>query len=54
MEICPVHVLQALDDVAVSEYNRLRYAAVLAMDDEMQRHMPGGEEPVMKKLERKG
>lgn len=54
VSICPSRVLQALDDVAVSEYNRRRYAAVLAVDDEMQRHMPGGEDPVMKKLERKG
>jgi hypothetical protein len=47
-------VLQGLDDVEVSEYNRIRYAGVLAFDDEIRRHMPGGEEPVMKKLERKG
>ena len=52
--ICPSNVLGALDDVEVSEYNRRRYAAVLAFDDETQRYTPGGEDPIMKKLERKG
>jgi len=52
--ICPSKVLLALDDVEVSEYNRRRYAALLAFDDETQRFKPGGEDPVMKRLERKG
>ena len=49
--ICPSSVLGALDDEAVADYNRTRYAAVLACDDETRRSMAGGEEPIMKKLE---
>jgi anaerobic carbon-monoxide dehydrogenase iron sulfur subunit len=52
VSICPSNVLGALTNAGVSEYNRRRYAAVLAFDDETHRYMPGGEEPVMKKLER--
>ncbi len=29
-------------------------AAVMAFDDEAQRYMPGGEEPIQKKLEKRG
>ena len=54
VDICPSNVLKGLNDVEVSEYNRIRYAGILAFDDEIRRHMPGGEEPVMKGLERKG
>ena len=52
--ICPSFVLGALDDLEVSEYNRRRYAAVLAADDDLLRSKPGGEDPIMKKLERRG
>lgn len=52
--ICPSHVLAALDDQEVSEHNRLRYAALLAIDDELRRPMPGGEEPILRKLEKRG
>ena len=52
--ICPSFVLGALDDLEVSEYNRRRYAAVLATDDDLLRSKPGGEDPIMKKLERRG
>ena len=52
--ICPSRVLGALDAEAASEYNRRRYAAVLGADDELRRFMPGGEEPIMKRLEKKG
>lgn len=52
--ICPSNVLGALTDEQVSEYNRRRYAAVLASGDEAQRYKPGGEEPILKKLERWG
>ncbi|NIQ39481.1 MAG: 4Fe-4S dicluster domain-containing protein [Proteobacteria bacterium] len=49
--ICPSVVLSALDDIDASEYNRRRYAAILASDDEARRSMPGGEDATMKKLE---
>lgn len=52
--VCPSKVLGSLDDMEASEYNRLRYAGILAFDDEIRRYMPGGEEPVKKRLERKG
>ncbi len=52
--ICPSRVLAALDDREVAERNRLRYAALLAMDDELRRPVPGGEEPILKKLEKRG
>jgi Fe-S-cluster-containing hydrogenase component 2 len=48
VEICPSHVLAALTDPAVASYNRRRYAALLAWDDEARRHVPSGEEPVLK------
>jgi Fe-S-cluster-containing hydrogenase component 2 len=54
VDICPSSVLESLDDVGVSEYNRRRYAATLAFDDEARRNMPGGEDPTMKKLEMRG
>ena len=43
-----------LDDPAAAEVNRRRAAALLALDDELLRAVPGGEDPVMKKLEKKG
>ena len=52
--ICPSRVLGALDDPAVAEFNRRRTAALLAIEDELLRGRPGGEDPVMKKLEKKG
>jgi len=51
--ICPSHVLAALDDAAAGEYNRRRFAALLAFDDEAERYRPGGEEPTFKKLEKR-
>ncbi len=50
--VCPSKVLGALTNEQVSEYNRRRYAALLAYDDETHRYKPGGEEPILKKLER--
>jgi Fe-S-cluster-containing hydrogenase component 2 len=52
--ICPSKVLGALDDLEVADYNRRRYAAVLASEDEFLRSMPSGEEPTMRRLERRG
>jgi len=49
--ICPSFVLGALNDEEVSEYNRRRYASILAFDDEVHRSMPSGEDAIMKKLE---
>jgi len=49
--VCPSNVLAALNDRDVAELNRLRYAALLAMDDELRRPAPSGEEPILKKLE---
>ena len=54
VEICPSRVLGAMDNLEVSEYNRRRFASVLASDDDHMRSVPGGEDPVMKKLERRG
>lgn len=50
--VCPSKVLGALTNEQVSEYNRRRYAALLAYDDETHRYKSGGEEPILKKLER--
>ncbi|UCF91440.1 MAG: 4Fe-4S dicluster domain-containing protein [Desulfobacterales bacterium] len=50
--ICPSRVLGALDDLAVSAYNRRRFAALLAADDDHLRAKPGGEDPTLKKLEK--
>jgi len=50
--ICPSRVLAALDDEGAAEYNRRRFAALLAGDDELRRLRPGGEEPVPEKLRR--
>ena len=52
--ICPSRVLAALDDLGAGEMNRIRFAGVLAFGDEVRRYMPGGEEPTMKKLEKRG
>lgn len=49
VEICPSRVLEALDDEEASLYNRRRFAAGLAAEDEMLRFRSGGEEPVFKK-----
>jgi Fe-S-cluster-containing hydrogenase component 2 len=54
VSICPSRVLGALDDVGASEFNRRRFAGVLAFGDEMERYMPSGEEPTLKKLEKRG
>jgi Fe-S-cluster-containing hydrogenase component 2 len=54
VRICPSNVLAALDDVETGEMSRRRFAALLASDDEFQRYRPGGEEPTMKKLEKRG
>jgi hypothetical protein len=43
-----------LDNVQVSEYNRRRMAATLALEDEAMRYMRGGEGPVVKHIEREG
>jgi anaerobic carbon-monoxide dehydrogenase iron sulfur subunit len=48
---CPSKVLGALDNLQVAEYNRRRFAATLAAEDEMLRRRSGGEEPVIKHLE---
>lgn len=52
--VCPSNVLGALTNEAVSDYNRRRYAAVLAFDDETHRYKAGGEDPDLKKLEKWG
>jgi Fe-S-cluster-containing hydrogenase component 2 len=52
--ICPSNVLAALGDQQTGEYNRRRFAAALAFDDEVQRYMPSGEDPTLKKLEKRG
>ncbi len=52
--ICPPRVLAALDDREVAEHNRRRYAALLASDDELRRAKPSGDDPILRKLERKG
>jgi carbon-monoxide dehydrogenase iron sulfur subunit len=52
--ICPSRVLGALTNEEASAYNRRRYAAVLAFDDETHRYMAGGEDPILKKAERWG
>lgn len=52
--VCPSHVLGALDNIEASEYNRRRYAAVLACGDEMLRCAPSGADPILKKLEETG
>lgn len=54
VDICPSHVLGALDDEQVSEHNRLRFAALLAASDELRRSTPSGEGPVLKRLEKRG
>lgn len=54
VSICPSSVLGALDDEQSGDYTRRRRAAVLAYEDEVLRYMPGGEEPTMKKLEKRG
>ncbi len=54
MTICPSNVLAAVDDMGAAGYNRRKFAAVMAFDDEAQRYMPGGEEPIQKKLEKRG
>lgn len=51
---CPSNVLGALDNLEVSEYNRRRFAASLAAEDELLRFMKGGEGPTVRHLERKG
>ena len=48
------NVLSALDDIKRGEYNRRRFAALLAFDDEVQRNVPGGEDPTQKMLEKRG
>lgn len=52
--ICPSRVLGALDNLEAAEYNRRRFAALLATQDDHLRSVPVGEDPVMKKLEKKG
>jgi len=54
VSICPSRVLSALTDVQVAEYNRRRFAAILALDDELRRYRASGEEPIQKKLEQRG
>jgi carbon-monoxide dehydrogenase iron sulfur subunit len=51
---CPSNVLAALDDLGAGEYNRRRFAAVLAYEDEARRYKPGGEDPTQKMLEKRG
>ena len=48
--ICPSHVLEMLDDAEVAAHHRRRFAALLALDDELQRPRPGGEDPLSKIL----
>lgn len=50
---CPSGVLGALSDVEAAEYNRRRLATMLAAEDKTLRYMPGGEEPIEKKLEKR-
>ncbi len=50
--ICPSKVLSALDDKKAGEYNRRRFAALLAFDDEVQRNVSSGEDPTQKMLEK--
>lgn len=52
--ICPSQLLAALEDREAAEYARRRYAALLAMDDELRRPKPAGEGPMLKKLEIRG
>ncbi|MBW1944693.1 MAG: 4Fe-4S dicluster domain-containing protein [Deltaproteobacteria bacterium] len=54
VSICPSNVLSALGDIKTGEYNRRRFAALLAFDDEVQRNVPGGEDPTQKMLEKRG
>jgi len=54
VSVCPSRVLGALDDLGVSDYNRRRFATLLAAEDEALRLRPGGEEPVMKKFGNRG
>ncbi|MBT3254899.1 MAG: 4Fe-4S dicluster domain-containing protein [Deltaproteobacteria bacterium] len=54
VSICPSNVLALVDDVEAGEVNRRRLATLLASDDQFQRYMPGGEEPIQKKLEKRG
>lgn len=54
VDICPSNVLAALDDMETGEYNRRRFAGVLAFGDEVERYTPGGEDPIMKRLEKRG
>jgi anaerobic carbon-monoxide dehydrogenase iron sulfur subunit len=50
---CPSGVLGALSHVEAGEYNRRRFATLLAAEDETLRYVPGGEEPIEKKLEKR-
>ncbi len=50
---CPSRVLGALGDLEAGEYNRRRFATLLAAEDETLRYVPGGEEPIEKKLEKR-
>ena len=54
VDICPSNVLAALDDIETGEYNRRRFAGLLAFGDEVERYAPGGEDPIMKRLEQRG
>lgn len=54
VDICPSRVLEALDDLECAEFNRRKFASILAAEDEIMRCKPGGEDPIMKKLEQKG
>jgi Fe-S-cluster-containing hydrogenase component 2 len=52
--ICPSRVLGIYDDQDMSDHNRLRFAAVLACEDEFLRSSQSGEDPTQKKLEIRG
>ena len=50
---CPSKVLAAADDLEAAEYNRRRFAAILAAEDDHLRASPAGENPVMRNPERR-
>ena len=52
VKYCPSNVLADLDDIGVSEYNRRRFAVLLAAGDEFGRYRPGGEEPILKRMQK--
>jgi Fe-S-cluster-containing dehydrogenase component len=52
--VCPSKVLGFSDDSDMSESSRRRFASVLAAGDEFLRFKPSGEDPILKRLEKRG